>query len=194
MYICIVKKITDMNILYIYGYNGSSNSITKKNLEEVFPEHNVYCIDYPQNDIKSAVDTLQNYIYTNNINVVIASSYGAFISLSLRNVVKFLINPCMRPTIELPKIGAPDEFVKDAAKYEKNLSNISFDESLITFGLFSDHDELFGEKYKETFKYFGNVISVSKCGHRATKEMFEQELKPIFNNCVNNAINDWKNN
>ncbi|WP_296864507.1 hypothetical protein [uncultured Methanobrevibacter sp.] len=183
-----------MNILYIYGYNGSSNSVTGKNLKEVFPEHNVYCIDYPQNDIKSAVDTLQNYIYTNNINVVIASSYGAFISLFLRNVVKFLINPCMRPTTELPKIGAPDEFVKDAAKYEKNLSSISFDESLITFGLFSDHDELFGEKYKETFKYFGNVISISKCGHRATKEMFEQELKPIFNNCVNNAIHDWKNN
>ena len=183
-----------MNILYIYGYNGSPDSVTGKNLKEVFPEHNVYCIDYPQNDIESAINALQKYVYTNNINVVVASSYGAFISLFLRNVVKFLINPCMRPTVELPKIGVPDEFVKDAAKYEERLTDISFDESLITFGLFSDHDELFDEKYKETFKYFGKVISINKCGHRANKEMLEIELKPIFDDCIKCAINNWKNN
>lgn len=183
-----------MNILYIYGFNGSKKSVTAKILKEVFPEHNIYCVDYPQNNIENSLKILQSYIYKNNINVVIASSYGAFISLFLRNVVKFLINPCMCPTDELPKIGASDEYVKDAAKYEKCLDKINFDESLITFGLFSNHDELFGVKYKKDFKYFGIVITINKCGHRANKEMFETELKPIFNRCIKDAIKKWKNN
>jgi predicted esterase YcpF (UPF0227 family) len=183
-----------MNILYIYGYNGSSESTTAKLLKEVFQEHSVHCIDYPQNNIENALAILQDYIYDNNVNVVIASSYGAFISLFLRNVVKVLINPCMNPSVELPKIGAADEFVKDAAKYESKLNQINFDDTLVTLGLFSDHDELFGEKYKEGFKYYGDVISVNKCGHRANREMLEYELKPIFEPWVKSAVNKWRNN
>ena len=51
-----------MNILYIYGYNGSPDSVTGKNLKEVFPEHNVYCIDYPQNDIESAIKIIGEFM------------------------------------------------------------------------------------------------------------------------------------
>ena len=191
---CIFVLNIKMNILYIYGYGGSANSATKNSLVEVFPEHNIRCVDYQQDNIEKAVDFLQNYIYNNKINIVVASSYGAFISLFLRNVIKFLINPCMNPSVELKKLNISDAIINDAKKNENKLSNISFDESLITFGLFSDHDELFGEKYKEMFKYYGEAVSITKCGHRANKEMLETEFKPMFNNLVAKAINNWKNN
>jgi hypothetical protein len=46
-------------------------------------------------------DTIRN----EKINIVVGSSLGVFIALNLRNVMKIVINTCLHPEIELPKLG-----------------------------------------------------------------------------------------
>lgn len=177
-----------MNILYIYGYGSNSHSETAKLIQEVFCHDTVFCIDYPQDDVRTAIELLQNFVDENRIELVIASSYGAFVALFLNNVVKILINPCMSPSVELPKIGADPQVVQSATEYEMKMNEIPNAIGLVTFGLFSDHDELLGKRYWEMFKQYGHAREIRLCGHKANRDMLEKELLPciddMFNMCL----------
>lgn len=169
-----------MNILYIYGYGSNSHSETAKLIQEVFCHDTVFCIDYPQDDVRTAIELLQNFVDENRIELVIASSYGAFVALFLNNVVKILINPCMSPSVELPKIDADPQVVQYATEYEMKMNEIPDANGVVTFGLFSDHDELLGKRYWEMFKQYGHVQEIRLCGHKANRDMLEKELLPCI--------------
>lgn len=179
------------NILYVYGYGSSTMSETGQTLANIFKDDKVYCVNYPQHDIKKSIEILQTTIKVLDINIVVASSYGAFVALFLRNVVKVLYNPCMKPSEELPKIGVVDEeFLKECKQYEKKMHKIPFENTVLTYGMFSNKDELLGIKYFEMFKQFGTPVHISTCGHRVNKETL-RILKANLPFMMDKAREEW---
>lgn len=172
-----------INILYIHGLNSSGNSRTGKLLEEYLGQgYKVFHPTFPQ-DSDAALAQAKNEIHKNNIDIVVASSLGGFIALKLRNVMKIVINPCMVPSVELPKLGVDDVTVGRYAQLEKSLfSGIDAEEREITFGVFASYDELFS--YKSVFtKYYNNIYTMND-GHRISPMNIKNIIVPLVYNIV----------
>ena len=90
--------------------------------------------------------------------MLIGASLGAFYVLQYKDIIyKLVINPCMYPSIEIPKLkdrttGNPiilsEEVLSDFRKMEK-YENITEKQKLRTFGIFARDDELF--HFKDSF-------------------------------------------
>lgn len=141
-------------ILYVYGYGSNpKESFTMKELSKVINNlgYNLVSIEYDQNNPNNGLKTLEKYIRDNKIKYVIGHSLGGFITMCIdENVKKIVINPCMKPSIELPKIS---NISNESINYYKSLENwlntgIGQIEEVI--GLFGDHDELID--YYDSFK------------------------------------------
>lgn len=170
-----------INILYIHGYNSNKNSRTLTCLKKLLDDktYNVigYTYDYDYPD--KVLSDIKNQIISNNINIVIGSSLGGFITLKLRNIFKIVINPCCFPSYELPKLGVPKNIADEYKRLEKSLwNNIDNEEREITFGIFGDHDELFSYKKIYESKY-NNVIDIND-GHRISENNIKNVLVPLI--------------
>ena len=157
-------------IAYIHGYNGSPNGVSFNILSKyVNKNYKLVEIDYDEENID--IDSLKLELKSLGISKVIGSSLGGFIALNLGNEFKKMVfNPCMKPSVELPKLGAPEKMVAKYTSIENTFfSNLKGDEldKATTCGFFGDSDELFGPYgYKLLFKsYYRNAYNI-KCGHK----------------------------
>lgn len=176
-----------IKVLYIYGYGSNEYSETRANLQEILGNgFSVMSVEYNQKDPKIAIEKLKLFIKSNNIDVVIGSSLGGFYALKQDLVPKIVINPCMCPSYELPKIGCPLSIALKYKDYE-NYNNISEENRKNTLGLFGNHDELIN--YQSWFKkYYGGYIIFSS-GHRPNKA----ELQNVSYD-IRKQIYDWIEN
>ena len=153
------------NILYIHGLNSDKNSYTFKTLKSGLKDYNWYTDTFDLLNTDVTIQQIEDIIKTNNISTVVASSLGAFYGLNVRDsLAKILINPCMKPSIEIPKL-ADNVDVEVFDKMEENIySNIDGELRMCTYAVFGDRDELFD--YSEMFSrlYGKNFIKV-KGGH-----------------------------
>jgi predicted esterase YcpF (UPF0227 family) len=147
--------------LYIYGYGSNENSTTKENLQKILgPSWNVDSVYYEQRQPNEAIEYLSNI--AENYNAVIGSSLGGFYTLKINfNGPKVVINPCMMPSIELPKIGCPLEIAKRFEKFE------TFEKNKNVLGLFGTHDELINYRGKFKVAIDGACVDFGS-GHRPT--------------------------
>lgn len=173
-----------INVLYIHGLNSSGTSRTAKLLEEYLgSDFKVFRPTFPQ-DADVALCLAKNEIIKNKIDIVVASSLGGFIALKLRNVMKIVINPCISPSVELPKLGVKDEIVSRYKAYEKTLfSGVDAEEREITFGVFANNDELFS--YKDEFKKYYNNFTLMNDGHRISSSNIKGVVVPLIQHIAN---------
>lgn len=177
-------------VLYIYGYGSNhKDSSTMKVMKSFMKDlgYNLISIQYDQKNPHEGIKTLENYIEENNIKYVIGHSLGGFIALCLDNKVnKLVINPCMKPSVELPKIS---DFNEETLKRYKHLETWLYDDSFpsLSFddlmGLFGDEDEYFS--YYKLFKSITYKTYYIHSGHRPTNESFDKDtqkkIKEFFN-------------
>ena len=149
------------NALYIYGYGSNENSTTKENLQKILgPDWNVDSVYYEQRQPNEAIEYLSNI--AENYDAVIGSSLGGFYTLKIYfNGPRVVINPCMMPSIELPKIGCPLEIAKRFEKFE------TFEPNKSVLGMFGNHDELINYRGKY-MSDIGGICVDFKSGHRPT--------------------------
>lgn len=168
-----------MKVLYIHGYGSDRNSRTGKELKRLLGEvvtytFNLLNIEQTQSDI--------NYlIKSQGIDTLIGSSLGGFHVLINKNMEiqrRIVINPCLHPSRELPKIVQIDDSTKRTfSVYEKTqLIRPDAEKRLEYFGIFGKHDELFS--YVDEFKkLFGinnptpNQIFMKGHHHLSTDEL-----------------------
>jgi len=166
-------------ILYVYGYGSNPNkSFTMKELKKVTDElgYDLVSIEYDQNNPDEGLNTLEKYIKDNKIKYVIGHSLGGFIALCINeDVKKLVINPCMKPHFELPKIGNISTKTLYDYEYLENWLNSGIGQIEEVIGLFGDHDELID--YYESFKnQYASAYRIN-AGHRPEANAYTNDIK-----------------
>ena len=153
------------NILYIHGLNSDKNSYTFKTLKSGLKGYNWHTETFDLLNPSVATKQIDDIIKRKNITTIVASSLGAFYGLNVRDsLAKILINPCMKPSIEIPKLADNVDVEVFDMMEETIYSNIDGELRMCTYAVFGDRDELFD--YSEMFSrlYGKNFIKV-KGGH-----------------------------
>lgn len=181
------------NILYVYGYGGSLLSSSVEKLRGALPEDkfNVMCWDYPQRDCKAAVRFLEHKVKKHHIDIVVGSSLGAFVTMCLRvNCRKILINPCLVPTVALPRLqplpGKPapsPQLISSYAPYEAGIFE-NLPEGSHCF--MAENDELFGTTYRLQMEAHLPVTTIPG-GHRLSAEALPV-IKEFLCFCTHSAL------
>lgn len=169
-------------ILYIHGFGSDKNSSTGQYIKELLKDkYEVLVETWDLTDPRNTSEKINKYVADNHISLVIASSLGAFYALSITDsVARMVINPCMNPSVELPKITQISQAVKDEFDFLKMEQDdyIDWEMRAVTFGIFGNNDELFN--YQERFKrLYGNMTVVEgghKLSHTLLKEGVEEGL------------------
>ena len=164
----LAQRIENKNLLYIHGLNSSANSTTAKLIKAYLGDKfNVLAHTWDLTRPGTEKD-INRFVVDNNVSVVIASSLGAFYALAITDsVAKILINPCMRPSIEIPKLTAlSDKQIEYFKKLEDKIySRIDAEMRMCTFAGFGNNDELFN--YQNLFKkLYGPQMTIVTGGHR----------------------------
>ena len=164
----LAQRIENKNLLYIHGLNSSANSTTARLVKQYLGDKfNVYTHTWnlTQPDVEKDIN---KFVADNNISIVIASSLGAFYALAITDsVAKILINPCMHPSVEVPKLTkiSNDQILQFEKLETEVYSHIDAELRMCTFAGFGNNDELFN--YRDEFKKkYGAQIIVVSGGHR----------------------------
>ena len=171
-------------ILYVYGYGSNpKDSSTMKVMKDIVENlgYDLVSIEYDQNNPDNGLNTLEKYIRDNKIKYVIGHSLGGFMTMCINeDVKKLVINPCMKPHLELPKLGDISneaiynyEFLEGWLRSGDDTPWMSQLEDVI--GLFGDHDELID--FYESFKKQYPLAYRFNSGHRPTNESFTDDIK-----------------
>ena len=175
------------NALYIHGFMGNPKGGTFETLNKTLKNWDVHSIPFPElhTDISKTHLLIKNYCKENNIELLVGASLGAFYVLQYEDLInKLVINPCMYPSIEIPKlkdrttgesIRLSEKVLSDLRIMEK-YENISEEQKKRTFGIFAKDDELF--HFKDSFdKLFGSQNSQKPSsilinGHHSIEEEY----------------------
>lgn len=176
-------------VLFIYGFGGGPDSSFCRLLRERLPQDQFTVISerYPQDDCAAALQTLKGVIEREHVDIVVGTSLGGFITLALSQVEgldlsavsRFVINPCMRPSVELPLLkprpnhpedkAASAEMIETYKPFEDGVLNTPTDSEVR--GLFGKDDELFGLSYRRVFnRNYRNRSIVIRGGHHGNAE------------------------
>lgn len=178
-----------INVFYVWGYNSSPESTTRKYLQELLGKnYNVISDYYAQYNPVEAVKDIEYYVKEYDVDILVGSSLGGFIVLQTEtNIPKIIINPCLYPNIELPKLVNTEnepivpEHIVDFYTSFVNDNNIwgKFNNENTTFILGSD-DEVLGTKYVDEIKSYSENVHIVAQGHKNTKESLKEYVVPII--------------
>lgn len=101
-----------IKILYVHGYNGKPNGGSFQKLSKYAgsvhfngEEVEMHSFDYDESKPYEAVRELKLYYYEKDIDLIIGSSLGGFLVANCEFARRIVVNPCLVPSEELPKIG-----------------------------------------------------------------------------------------
>lgn len=171
-----------IRIGYVHGYLGSSNGESYKRLEKYIPEgYELVPLDYDDRNAELSMNSLINLVQEHDINFLIGSSLGGFLVLNMWGFPRIVINPCYHPSVELPKLGASEEFANSFKMFEDDLKKYNdHEERENVTAIFGNKDELLGlkyvEEYKKDFKYLHIVDSEHRISEEGAKFIMEHVL------------------
>lgn len=95
-----------MRILYIHGFNGTPEGHSFSLLNKHLPEGaQIFGMDYCQDDCALALEQIARTISEKNIDILVGSSLGGFLTILTTGIERYAVNPCYSPSAELPKLG-----------------------------------------------------------------------------------------
>lgn len=168
----LAQFINNKTLLYIHGLGSNGNSQTAQVLKEYLGDNfTLLTPTWNLTDPEQCYNNINKYIAKNNVHVVIASSLGAFYALGITDsVAKILINPCMVPSVEVPRlVELSITVIQQFEQLEyKIYGDIDAETRACTFAIFGDNDELFNYQNKYKRLYGPNSVIVPG-GHRLHK-------------------------
>lgn len=172
-------------VLYVHGFRGSAYGRGYKRVLSALPGgYKLFSIDYDEADCSHAREQILNFIDEFKIDLVIGSSLGGFITLTLNGIPRFVINPCWDPPVELCKLVEQDaaftKMIKTYMPYEIWIAkSVNYQEKMLVKGFFGKYDELFGTKYVEEFSGYYSSYEMIDSGHHLSEEGAKQIFKNI---------------
>ena len=176
-----------LKAIYVHGYKGetfgNSFNLLKKYLENSIISLE-YSLDYNYKNLNDAVKLLEETVKEHNIDIIISTSLGSFISMSANvpGTFKAIINPCLDPVNEITKLD-PNT---DIDRFSYFVKELEFENNMNCIGFFDIEDELFGDKFENKFfsiTHGANIIHIEG-GHSISEEgaaKVASILKTIFN-------------
>lgn len=169
-------------LLYIHGNNGSPEGSSCRLFRKHMPidEWQVIGMDYDQEDCAKALSQIRETIEREQIDLVVGSSLGGFLTLLTTGIERIVINPCYSPSVELPKLGphnglpAPSpEMIATYASFEPQLVKFPSEERRLITAYFAEEDELLGDGYQDVYnENIGGFYEIPG-GHHVTEEAVE---------------------
>jgi|LSQX01.3.fsa_nt_gb predicted esterase YcpF (UPF0227 family) len=191
----MIMKKDKIKILYVHGLNSNGGSRTATELKRLLKVGAiVYSPDFSNelesfSEMKKNIDKAWEFIKSERIDLVIGSSMGGFVASKICGVTKILINPCLRPSEQLPRTkNISDAELKKYAEFEREREILlDMEDRLITYGLFSSNDELFS--YKDLFdKLFLAAHSYTiNDAHRISTTNIKNELLKLIESSIANT-------
>ena len=196
-------------VLYIYGYNSSSNSNTFKWLKEHLSNTDIYSISYDQENPSDSIDKLCDYILENTIDIIIGSSLGGWYAMHLAtrfSLPCILINPVtdltLKSTLELVTknnvsiVNKYIEYIKENPLFQdkKHWNGYLWDkyeDGDYSIVLLSDSDEVIkhtSESDRQISNNFPNLYIIPNGKHQLNNKEKEMYLLPSYNKLVNEII------
>ena len=175
-----------IKILYVHGYHGNPNGGSFQKLSKYAAEADfggeqveMHSIDYDAEHPFESVRALKQYYYENDIDLIIGSSLGGFLAACCDWARRIVVNPCMYPSVELPKIGYAGP-VDQYQRMEEHLGYYAEDgDKDLCIACFAEDDEIFGEKYVDDFfTHFEEAYDIPG-GHHLSEEGAEIIMKEI---------------
>lgn len=152
-----------LNVLYVHGFGSNRNAGTFLEMKKEFPEHNLISDDFDLVDVSGTLNKIKSLCQLHKIDVIVGKSLGGFYTLIHEGPEKkIVINPCMKPWIEIPKLdnSIPQKLLLESEQlFHKAQENLLSNQKRNYFGIFGDHDHLFS--YKECFDKIYNEKCVS---------------------------------
>lgn len=166
-----------IKILYVHGYNGKANGESFQKLAKYAEvadfggeKVEMHSFDYEATIPFKAERALRKYYFENDIDLIIGSSLGGFIAASCEWARRIVVNPCWKPSVELPKVGytGPTEAY---GLMEEHLGCFAEKgDGELCIGCFAEADELLGTKYKDAFSEHFKETYVIPGGHHLSEE------------------------
>lgn len=168
-------------ILYVHGYNSSGS--TGRFMQKIFPKYFSECeVIAPKISpyFKEAQEQIEEILRNNDIDLVIGTSLGGFMTLKIDNpkISKIVINPVFDPYVDLAKIDAPKD-IYESYKHDSVFAKTPNHQKLI--GIFGDKDPLVN--YREYFKLFfsnAEIKTFPEMEHQIKPEEIENILVEII--------------
>lgn len=170
--------------LFVHGLNSDENSTTGKLVKKILAEFNIEVLTetFDLLNPHSSIEKIDNLV--SDVDMIIGHSLGGFYVLfETTSIPKIVINPCMFPSIEIPRLTTiSDDLIKKWEKMENfYLKYIDAEMSSCTFGIFAKNDELFS--HIDAFKEFYGKTNAGMLhydliegNHRLTKDELEMPL------------------
>ena len=178
--------------LFIHGLHSDSESTTGGIVAEILKEYGYETI-HPTFNLLDAEQTMAQIkeIYFNEMDrrgIIAAHSLGGFYGFAFPcEAIKILINPCLKPEIEVPRLMYEGEIFPENLKEEwpalrKEEYDHYFDieAAAVTHGIFAKNDELFSyADYVRNELHFHHVHMIEG-GHKPTKEQLAPAIDTVI--------------
>ncbi len=179
----LAQYLNKKRVLYIHGLGSNKNSRTARSIKEYLKNCNVYAETWDLLDVENTYKAISNYCTKKGIQFVIGSSLGGFYAMSIQDSVgKILINPCMMPDVEIPKLEQIDDKTIEAFRKlrKQTESNIDAEMRASTFAGFGDNDELFNYQAHYKRLYDARNMTVVPGEHRLGQGSLYKVLEQGF--------------
>ena len=177
-----------MKILNLHGYNGQPSNTNYEILTELGYPVGSPQLNYGTEDPNKIVEYLSNYIKDWNIDLIVATSFGAFFGkiLSLKyNIPLIATNPCLSPDVSLIKI-AP-EYFSDDKKAQFIFDNVEKNDLAGYKGnvfIVGTKDEIVDPKLTYVQAYNARIYKVANGHHQLNidsyRRILEKEVDEIY--------------
>lgn len=179
--------------LFVHGFNSGSDSSTgaqvKKYLEEGHYYGDKYAVDVLDFDMLNPAQTIKRIwdgSKSHEYSLIVGHSLGGFYVLASQfDIQKLVINPCMFPSVEIPKLDDNHVVTPELIEQWKMLESeiycqIDPETKDLIAGVFGESDPLFS--YYEKFQsVYGKWRAVKVPGeHKFTDEQIKVALDAGF--------------
>lgn len=183
-YICNLINLINMEkvkILYVHGYGGSqfgnSYNLLKKYSGD---KYEIVSIDYDVTNPKKTISDIIDIYMTCDIDYIIGSSLGGFLVMNCIDIPRIILNPCLKPSEELPKIGYTGP-IEDYVDLENTFeSKIDIDDYDMCISCFGNNDELLGTKFKSFFDKKYKFVYDVESGHHMSDDAANKIMNEII--------------
>lgn len=171
-------------ILFIHGLGSDKNSDTGKMVKEILKDYGTVDAEtYNLTDLGSTFRKIYDKINYEDYTMVIGHSFGGFYTLLTntfsKKLKKIVINPCVLPSVEIPKLTTVDPTFRETfEEYEQYFSpEFLLAKADDNFGIFGRDDPLFSYRslYNAFFNNCGNTAFVPG-EHKLSFEELENAL------------------